>query len=81
MNVSIDRAGRIIVPKPLRESLGFAEGVDLEVFVEDGRLVVELRNPPKRLEQRGKALVIVADEPIGEMTPEQVRDVLESIRR
>lgn len=81
MNISIDRAGRIVVPKPLRESLGFAEGVDLEIFAEDGRLVVELRNPQKRLERRGGSLVIVADEPIGEMTPEQVRDVLESVRR
>lgn len=81
MNVSIDRAGRIVVPKQLRESLGFAEGADLELFVEDGRLVIELRNPPKRLEKRGSSYVIVADEPLGHMTPEQVRDVLESVRR
>lgn len=81
MNVSIDRAGRIVVPKALRDALGFAEGVDLEVFAEDGRLVVELHNPPKRLAKRGNMVVIVADEPIGEMTPDQVRDVLESVRR
>jgi len=81
MHVSIDRASRIVVPKSLRDALGFAEGVDLEVFAEDGRLVIEVRNPPKRLERRGGSLVIVADEPIGEMTPEQVRDVLESVRR
>lgn len=81
MNVSIDRAGRIVVPKQLRDSLGFAEGADLELLVEDGRLVIELRNPPKRLEKRGNSYVIVADEPIGQMTPEQVRDVLESVRR
>lgn len=81
MNVSIDRAGRIVVPKQVRESLGFTEGVDLELSVEDGRLVVELRNPPKRLEKRGNSFVIVADEEIGQMTPEQVRDVLESVRR
>lgn len=81
MHVSIDRAGRIVVPKALRDSLGFTEGVDLELFVEDGRLVVELRNPPKRLEKRGNSYVIVSDEPIGQMTPDDVRDVLESVRR
>ena len=81
MNVSIDRAGRIVVPKQLRDSLGFTEGADLELLVEDGRLVIELRNPPKRLEKRGNSYVIVADEPVGQMTPEQVSDVLESVRR
>lgn len=81
MNISIDRAGRIVVPKQLRESLGFVEGADLELVVEDGRLLIGLRNPPKRLEKRGNSYVIVADEPVGEMTPEQVRDVLESVRR
>ncbi|MBU6241931.1 MAG: AbrB/MazE/SpoVT family DNA-binding domain-containing protein [Acidobacteria bacterium] len=81
MNVSIDRAGRIVVPKSIRDSLGLAEGADLEIFVEDGRLVIEVPNPPKRLEKRGDSLVIVADEPIGEMTTAQVRDILESVRR
>lgn len=81
MNVSIDRAGRIVVPKSIRNSLGLAEGADLEIFIEDGRLVIEVPNPPKRLEKRGDSLVIVADEPIGEMTTAQVRDILESVRR
>ena len=81
MNVSIDRAGRIVVPKSIRDSLGLAEGADLEIFVEDGRLVIEVPNPPKRLAKRGDSLVIVADEPIGEMTTAQVRDILESVRR
>ena len=81
MNVSIDRAGRIVVPKQLREFLGFSEGTDLEIFAEDGRLIIEMHNPPKRIEKRGDSFVIVADEPVGQMSPEQVRDVLESVRR
>jgi len=38
MNVSIDRAGRVVIPKPLREQLGFSPDRPLEAEVVDGRL-------------------------------------------
>jgi AbrB family looped-hinge helix DNA binding protein len=42
MMVSIDRLGRIVVPKPLRDSLGLVAGTQMELVEEpDGfRLVV-----------------------------------------
>jgi AbrB family looped-hinge helix DNA binding protein len=40
MRTTIDGAGRLVVPKTLREQLGFAPGTELEVTVVDGHLEV-----------------------------------------
>jgi len=46
MEVKIDKAGRIVIPKPLREQLGFKPDTELEVLEQpDGVLL-------KRVEQR-----------------------------
>ncbi|MHB1810234.1 MAG: AbrB/MazE/SpoVT family DNA-binding domain-containing protein, partial [Solirubrobacteraceae bacterium] len=42
MKVSIDRAGRVVVPKPIRDQLGFAPGCTLEAEAIDGRLELSL---------------------------------------
>lgn len=56
MRATIDQAGRLVIPKPLREHLGFSQGV-VEVVVDGAGLRVE---PPAEdsLEQRGGRLVI-----------------------
>ena len=40
MIATIDAAGRIVVPKPLRKALGFGPGQALEMRVSDGRLEI-----------------------------------------
>jgi AbrB family looped-hinge helix DNA binding protein len=40
MRTTIDAAGRLVVPKPLRDELGFAPGAELELVANDGRLEV-----------------------------------------
>lgn len=40
MRATIDMAGRLVVPKPLREQLGFAAGTELELIAVDGHLEV-----------------------------------------
>ena len=41
MKASVTERGQIIIPKPLRDSLGIARGTVLEFREEDGRLVAE----------------------------------------
>ncbi|HEX8739005.1 MAG TPA: AbrB/MazE/SpoVT family DNA-binding domain-containing protein, partial [Casimicrobiaceae bacterium] len=41
MQTTIDRAGRIVVPKSLREALGLEAGQLLEIRAGDGRLEIE----------------------------------------
>jgi AbrB family looped-hinge helix DNA binding protein len=49
MKVSIDRAGRVVIPKPLREQLGFSSDQPLEAEVVDGRLELSAPHEPAQL--------------------------------
>jgi AbrB family looped-hinge helix DNA binding protein len=46
MKLRIDKAGRIVVPKPLRERLGFKPGTELVAIEQSGGVLL------KRIEQR-----------------------------
>ena len=81
MKTAIDRAGRIVVPKPLRLALGLKPGQPLEIRAGDGRLEIEIASTPMRLKKRGKTLVAVPETKLPPLTAEQVRDTLERIRR
>ncbi len=81
MIATIDSAGRIVVPKRLREQLGFQPGQELELAAADGHLEVSHPVTPMRLERRGGRLVAVADRPMPTLTGELVRDTLELVRR
>ncbi len=81
MRTTIDSAGRIVVPKAIREELGLYGGEELEVTAVDGRIEVELLPTPMHYEQRGRVLVAVPDVPVPPLTAEMVREMLEKVRR
>jgi AbrB family looped-hinge helix DNA binding protein len=78
MKVAIDKAGRIVVPKPLRDELGIAPGTPLEIEVVDGHLELSAPyRPPTVVEGPNGPVVAVTGTPI---TDEDVRRVLEAAR-
>jgi AbrB family looped-hinge helix DNA binding protein len=81
MVTTIDSAGRIVVPKRLREELHFRPGQELEMCAIDGRLEIKSQTTPIRLEERDGQLVAVTDREMPTLTAEMVRDTLEQIRR
>lgn len=81
MRASIDRAGRIVVPKPLRQALGLKPGQPLEIRAGDGRLEIEVAPTPMHLKKRGKGPVAVPEEALPLLTADQVRETLERVRR
>ena len=81
MKATIDAAGRIVVPKPLRQALGLKAGQPLEIRAGDGRLEIEISPTPVQLRKRGKGVVAVPDAELPALTAEQVRDTLERVRR
>ena len=81
MKAVIDSAGRIIVPKALRDALGLKPGQPLEIRAGDGRLEIEIAATPMRLKKRGRGVVAVPQSALPPLTAEQVRDTLERVRR
>ena len=81
MKTAIDAAGRIVVPKSLRDELGFRPGVTLEIYASDGALCIEPVPTPVTLVRRGKRLVAKPATRLPKLTQEMVRNALESSRR
>ncbi len=81
MRTTIDAAGRIVVPKVLRDELGLTGGQELDIIGRDGRLEVEV--PPARLhlERRGALVVAVPDVELPILSADEVRATLERVRR
>jgi AbrB family looped-hinge helix DNA binding protein len=79
--VAMDRAGRIVLPKRIRDALGLEPGVELDLLEEDGRIVLEPPAVPMRLGRRGKGVVVVPSKSLPRLRTSQVRAVLESGRR
>lgn len=81
MRTTIDSAGRIVVPKAIRDAMNLQEGRAIDVVFTDGRIEIEVA--PAEVEvDRAAALPRVR--PLDELPPltdEQVRDTLESTRR
>ena len=81
MRTTIDAAGRIVVPKRLRDEMGIQPGQVLDLEVKDGRLQVEIASIDIRLERRRHGPVAVAQVDIPTLTAEMVRLTLERTRR
>ena len=81
MKTAIDAAGRVVIPKPLRDQLGLAPGRELEIRARDGVLVIEPVPTRVSLVRRGKRVVAKPDTALPKLTQDDVRAALEGSRR
>jgi AbrB family looped-hinge helix DNA binding protein len=81
MKIAMDSAGRIVVPKALRQALDLRPGQPLEIRAGDGRLEIEVAPTPLKLQKRGKGVVAVPSAPLPTLTADEVRATLERLRR
>jgi AbrB family looped-hinge helix DNA binding protein len=79
--VAIDRAGRLVVPKALRDELAVVPGQPLDAEVRDGRLEIVPRALEADLVETDGLLIVVPRQSVPPMTAEDVRTVLDSVRR
>jgi len=79
--VTIDRAGRFVVPKVLRDELGMEAGQPLQASVNDGRLEIEPVALDAELVEVDGVMVITPRQQVPPITRDEVRRVIESVRR
>ncbi len=82
METTIDSAGRIVVPKSLREAMHLRPGQVVDIIYADGRLEIAVPTTPAHLVRNAAGRLVAATEV--EMPPlsaEATRDTLEEVRR
>lgn len=79
--ITIDAAGRVVIPKGLRDELGLLPGSPLRASVHDGHLELTPEPLDAQLVDSGGVLVITPVEEVGPLTRDDVRAIVESVRR
>lgn len=80
MTVTIDKAGRLVVPKPIRDEAGIRPGDRLGIRVQDGRIMIEPGIAKYRTVVRHGIHVAEATEPIEPMSNEELRWWIRGLR-
>lgn len=79
MRVVIDKAGRLVVPKAVRDKLRLEPGSELEVHVEEGTLVAQpIRPRVVVVERDGRPVFKTESAP--PMTHDELLDVIHELR-
>ena len=79
MTTTIDNAGRIVIPKSLRDQAGLAPGTEIDIRIRNGHLEIE---PVATIsvEKRGRFYVAVAPPGTPPVEPAAVDDFLKDLR-
>ena len=81
MKTTIDAAGRMVIPKEIRQEAGLKPGMPLEVRWRDGRIEIEPEPLPVKLERKGRLLVAIPQKDITPLTVETVERTRRTLRR
>jgi len=80
IEITIDRAGRIIIPKAIRDAIGLRAGITLQIRCRNG--VIEAEPVPRQvcMESRGRLAVAVPLDDGPDLSSEEVRETMEKLR-
>lgn len=81
MHTAIDSAGRLVIPKSIRDRLGLTGGQVVEVQERDGKIEIEAAPTPMTLVEQDGGPVAVPEEDLPPLTDEIVRTTIERTRR
>lgn len=81
MQVTIDPAGRIVIPKSIRQRLGLTGGQTVDVRLREGKIEIEPAPTPLKLVERKGGPVAIPEQALPPLTDEIVRETIERTRR
>ena len=76
--LTLDKAGRVVLPKPVRDELQLSPGDSLEVETSEDQIVLRPVRGTSRLRKKQGICVLAVDEPL---SAETVTRTLQNIRR
>jgi AbrB family looped-hinge helix DNA binding protein len=79
MRTTIDKAGRVVIPKEIRRKAGLVPGSELEVRLENGTIELEPVPAPYELRREGEFLVIHHLTDVPPLTSEDVERIRQEI--
>ena len=80
MKSSIDHAGRVLIPKAVRELAGLKPGTPLEIAYRDGKVEIEAVRRPVKLVRKSGLWIAVPSRGTPKVTGEQVLQTIRDIR-
>lgn len=81
MTSTIDGAGRVVIPKSVREAMGLTPGTPIDIRFADGRIEIEFAPLEVDIVREGRFPTVVPREPVPPMSDDDLRDALEAVRR
>jgi AbrB family looped-hinge helix DNA binding protein len=81
MKTTIDSAGRIVIPRDIRNATGLGPGTVVEVAAHDGVVSIQPAAVAVKIVKKGGLHVAVAGDARGELTEDEVRAVRDEVRR
>jgi AbrB family looped-hinge helix DNA binding protein len=80
MRTTIDKAGRVVIPAPLRDRTGLAPGAELEITADETGIRIERVAPGPRLVKVGRRLVARPTAPVGSRPALDIATLIEDER-
>ena len=81
MKTTIDPAGRLVIPKQIRQEAGLRPGMPLDVRWRAGRIEIEPAPLPVKLVRKGRLLVAVPEKDVAKLTADTVERTRQGLRR
>jgi AbrB family looped-hinge helix DNA binding protein len=80
MITTIDHAGRLVIPKPLRERLKLSAGTRVDIVEIDGAIEIRPAPHPITVDWSGSKPRLQASGHVPPLTADEVRDLLDETR-
>jgi AbrB family looped-hinge helix DNA binding protein len=80
MRSTIDHAGRVVIPKAVRESAGLKPGAPLEIAYRDGKVEIEPVRRPVKLIRKSGLLIALPPRGTPKVTGDQVLQTIRDLR-